>query len=211
MHRGSPEVGLRPADMMAPMSAALLEAPLLLIAMPQVMDPFFHRSLVLLVHHDAEGSLGFIVNRPTEILLGEILPGMEMEWAGTDDAVAYFGGPVQPQLGTVLYQRVDGSDGLEGTVEVTPDFRLTQHVSDLQSLAADPPGRFRLLLGYAGWGQDQLMEEILRNDWLTATVEPDLVFTEDPLTAWEAALGSVGVDPGSLPSWSAPVDDGGSN
>ena len=61
-------------------SEAELQAPLLLIAMPQVLDPFFHRSVVLLVHHDAEGSFGFIVNRPTAISVAEILSGMEIEW-----------------------------------------------------------------------------------------------------------------------------------
>ena len=82
---------------------AELQAPLLLIAMPQILDPFFHRSVVLLVHHDAEGSLGFILNRPTAISVAEILQGMEIAWAGDEAAVAHFGGPVQPQLGTVLF------------------------------------------------------------------------------------------------------------
>src|ERR1700686_2891941 len=82
---------------------ATLSTPVLLLAMPQVLDPFFHRSVVLLVRHEDEGSLGFIVNRPTGIKVNEILKGMEVEWHGRDDAVAYFGGPVQPNLGTVLF------------------------------------------------------------------------------------------------------------
>lgn len=196
---------------MARMPSDSLEAPTLLIAMPQVRDPFFHRSLVLLVHHDPEGSLGFIVNRPTEILLSEILPGMEMEWAGAEDAVAFFGGPVQPQLGTVLFRRPAAEDDLEGSVDVAPELQLTQHVNDLQTLAADPPSSFRLVLGYAGWGQDQLIGEILRNDWLMADVTPELVFGGEPGRAWEAALEAVGVDPATLPSWSEPMDGEGSN
>src|SRR5262245_27980652 len=95
----------------APMadSEAELQAPLLLIAMPQILDPFFHRSVVLLVHHDAEGSLGFIINRPTAISVSEILAGMEIEWNGHGDVVAHFGGPVQPQLGTVLFCPTGGN------------------------------------------------------------------------------------------------------
>ena len=142
------------------------------MAMPQVLDPFFHRSVVLLLHHDDEGSFGFIVNRPTGIQVSEILKGMEIRWEGGEEAVAYFGGPVQPQLGTVLFSPVldETTDPEDTATEVAPGVALTQHVGDLARLAEAPPDRFRLLLGYAGWGEGQLMEEILRNDWLTAPV-----------------------------------------
>ena len=182
---------------------AELQAPLLLIAMPQIQDPFFHRSVVLLVHHDAEGSLGFILNRPTAISVAEILQGMEIEWGGGREAVAHFGGPVQPQLGTVLFSPVGGNGhGHAGAAEVCPGVSLSQHVGTLSELAAAPPADFRLLLGYAGWGAGQLVEEILRNDWLTAPVQDRLVFAADADEVWRGALESVGVDPGALPSWS---------
>lgn len=186
-------------------SASDLETPVLLLAMPQVLDPFFHKSVVLLVHHDEEGSFGFIVNRPTEIELKEILEGMEITWHGTEGALAYFGGPVQSQMGTVMFsesdskltdQRLD-----EATREVYPGIRISQQLEDLGHLAGNPPQRFRLFLGYAGWGVDQLVEEIMRNDWLTAPVREDLLFSTEPETAWETALRSVGVDPSALPSW----------
>ena len=77
----------------------------------------------------------------------------------------------------------------------------------MASPARRPPPRFRLLLGHAGWGAGQLMEEILRNDWLTAPATADLVFAGDPEAAWAEALASVGVDPDTLPSWTA-EDDG---
>jgi len=184
-----------------------LVTPVLLMAMPQVLDPFFHRSVVLLLHHEDEGSFGFIVNRPTGIKVSEILKGMDVGWQGQGEAVAYFGGPVQPQLGTVLFAPVlaggaDGADSGEDTAtEVFPGIALTQHVGDLSRLAEDPPQRFRLLLGYAGWREGQLLEEILRNDWLTAPVSSDLIFAPDPEQVWADALRSVGIDPVSLPSW----------
>jgi putative transcriptional regulator len=178
-----------------------LSSPMLLLAMPQVLDPFFHRSVVLLIHHEEEGSLGFIVNRPTGIRVSEILQGMEVTWQGPDRAVAYFGGPVQPQVGTVLYTPRE-SDEESGNL-VVPGLSLTQHVGDLAELAAEPPERFRLFLGYAGWGEGQLVTEILRNDWLTAPVSPDLIFAPDPEQVWAAALQSVGVDPAVLPSWTS--------
>ena len=202
--------------MAGPSSA--LATPLLLLAMPQVLDPFFHRSVVLLVRHEDEGSLGFIVNRPTGIKVNEILKGMEVDWRGREDVVAYFGGPVQPNLGTVLFgprsrspapsaaapteDAEAGGDFVgEAASEVLAGVSLTQHVGDLSRLAESPPERFRLFLGYAGWGAGQLIEEILRNDWLTAPARGDLIFAPDPDRVWSAALESVGVDPATLPSW----------
>ena len=179
-----------------------LITPVLLLAMPQVLDPSFHRSVVLLLHHADEGSFGFIVNRPTGIKVGDILKGMDIGWQGGKEAVAYLGGPVQQNLGTVLFSPVVFDGGPEDTAaEVVPGVALTQHIGDLSRLAEAPPDRFRLLLGYAGWGEGQLMEEILRNDWLTAPVSGDLIFAPDPEQVWDAALRSVGIDPAALPSW----------
>lgn len=183
-------------------SGSDLMTPVLLMAMPQVLDPFFHRSVVLLLHHEDEGSFGFIVNRPTGIKVAEILKGMDVGWEGGEEEVAYFGGPVQPQLGTVLFSPVlDENDPEDTATEIAPGLALTQHIGDLSRLAEAPPGQFRLLLGYAGWGEGQLMEEILRNDWLTAPVTSDLIFAPDPERVWDAALRSVGIDPAALPSW----------
>lgn len=199
-------------------SASELTSPILLLAMPQVLDPFFHRTVVLLIHHDEEGSVGFIVNRPTSIRVHEILKGMEVLWNGSDEANAYFGGPVQPQLGTVLFgpreaparaaQEPAAEDATEeeteAASEVLPGVAITQHIGDLAQLAAAPPERFRLFLGYAGWGAGQLVEEILRNDWLTAPAKSELIFSPHPELVWQQALESVGVDPAALPSWTAP-------
>jgi putative transcriptional regulator len=190
-------------------SGSDLMTPVLLMAMPQVLDPFFHRSVVLLLHHEDEGSFGFIVNRPTGIKVAEILKGMDVGWEGGDEAVAYFGGPVQPQLGTVLFSPVlEENDPEDTATEIAPGLALTQHIGDLSRLAEAPPDQFRLLLGYAGWGEGQLMEEILRNDWLTAPVSSDLIFAPDPERVWDAALRSVGIDPAALPSW---IPGGGGN
>ncbi len=189
---------------MAPMSVSGsdLVTPVMLMAMPQVLDPFFHRSVVLLLHHEDEGSFGFIVNRPTGIKVSEILKGMDVGWEGGEEAVAYFGGPVQPQLGTVLFSPIlEENDPEDTATEIAPGLALTQHIGDLSRLAEAPPDQFRLLLGYAGWGEGQLMEEILRNDWLTAPVSSDLIFAPDAERVWDAALRSVGIDPAALPSW----------
>lgn len=200
------------------MATVELQTPVLLVAMPQVLDPFFHKSVVLLVHHQDEGSLGFIVNRPTGIRVAEILAGIEIGWQGDSSVLAYFGGPVQPQLGTVLFHREgdrangDPANGdPEAYPEVFPGTRLTQQIGDLQELAAEPPGRFRFYLGYAGWDGGQLEREILRNDWLLVPVKETLLFGERPEEVWQAALESVGIDPAQLPTWTSASPDPAAN
>jgi putative transcriptional regulator len=192
-------------------SASNLEAPLLLLAMPQVQDPFFHHSVVLLLHHTDEGSFGFIINRPTELPLAEILGAMDISWEGIDDALAFFGGPVQSQMGTVMFNLSVGEhfdlESLEGLTEVGPGILISQQSEDLGRLAANPPMCFRLFLGYAGWGAGQLVEEIVRNDWLTAPVSHELLFSDQPEDVWEEALQSVGVDPSALPAWTPEAEE----
>lgn len=187
------------------MSETGLAAPVLLLAMPQVVDPFFQRSVVLLLHHTDEGSFGFIVNRPTELLLGDILEGMELQWHGSADSLAFFGGPVQSQMGTVMFTNAVTEtlslDELIDATEVCPGVHVSQQLEDLGRLAQKPPPQFRLFLGYAGWGAGQLVEEIVRNDWLTAPVRQDFIFSTHPETVWEEALLSVGVDPAVMPAW----------
>lgn len=186
-------------------SAPDLEAPALLLAMPQVQDPFFHRSVVLLLHHTDEGSFGFIVNRPTELLLAEILDGMDIPWKGLEDTHAFFGGPVQSQMGTVMFRHSVGEQidlrSMEAVTEICPGILISQQLEDLGSLAQKPPLCFRLFLGYAGWGAGQLVDEIVRNDWLMAPVQNDLLFSDQPEQVWEEAIRSVGVDPSTLPAW----------
>ena len=184
-----------------------LVAPVLLLAMPQVRDPFFRRSVVLLVAHEDGGSLGFIVNRSTDLKVADVVKDLSLAWPGAGEEQALFGGPVQPQVGTVLFS-ADTDAGTEGSTEVVPGLRLSQHVTVLAELLKQPPRRFRLLLGYAGWGTGQLLSEIRRNDWLTAPVDPDLVFAEALEEVWERGVRSVGVDPATLPAWTSGADAG---
>lgn len=176
-----------------------LRPPILLLAMPQVQDPFFHKSVVLLLHHQDEGSLGFIVNRPTGVKISEILEDLKMSWLGEDSAPAFFGGPVEPQIGTLLFHSDPATAATVASNEVCPGVAWTQHAGDLENLAEEPPSAFRLLLGYAGWGEGQLIQELLRNDWLTAPVREDLIFNDNPEEVWRLALESVGIDPVQLP------------
>ena len=165
--------------------------------MPQVLDPFFQKTVVLLVQHeDEEGSLGFIVNRPTELKIAEILDDLDVRWNGDDETAAFFGGPVNPEVGTVIY--LDKEWSPDGGKELIPGVSATQSVGDLDRLADLPDNAFRLFLGYAGWGEGQLEQELLRNDWLIAPVQNDLIFADSTDAIWRQAFESVGVNPDLL-------------
>lgn len=217
-----------------------LETPLLLLAMPQVQDPFFHKSVVLLVHfEEGQGSLGFIVNRPLELTIAEILEDLEISWQGDPEARAFFGGPVSSEMGTLVYRESDlfdgsgeesaSADAASADAAESPDgdgangagangsgraggangstMSFSQSVGDLDLVAHLEPGDYRLFFGYAGWGEGQLEEEILRNDWLIAPAREDLIFCDDPETAWRQAVQSVGIDPDQLPAWTSQEHD----
>ena len=189
-----------------------LKAPTLLVAMPQITDPFFQRAVVLLVAHEDEGSLGFVVNRVTDTSVREILDGLEVEWHGDAELRANFGGPVQPELGSVLYDpRELGELELERGGEIVPGVAITQHAEDLAKLAQGPPESLRFVLGYAGWSAGQLLQELERHDWIVVPASRDLVFGREPLGTWRAALSSVGIDAEHLPRWTPGAPDSGAN
>ncbi len=185
-----------------------LTAPSLIVAMPQVLDPFFHRSVVLLTAHEDDGSQGFVINRPTDLQIDRILEDMEIDWNGGADVPAFMGGPVHPQVGTILY--LDEVPLYEDeSIEIVPGLYCTQSIEVLRAFANSPPPQMRLVLGYAGWRPGQLLEEVQRHDWITAPLSSDFVFSNDPDEVWEKAVHSAGMDPSALPNWTD--DAGGAN
>ncbi|HEU5162509.1 MAG TPA: YqgE/AlgH family protein [Thermoanaerobaculia bacterium] len=185
-----------------------LETPVFLIAMRQVVDPFFHRSVVLLLEHDEGGSFGLIVNRPTDVSMSQLLSGLGVPWGGDAEAQSWFGGPVQPGVGTVLYAGAEPhEDGEDTAHEIAAGLCISRDIRVLTRLASAPPPEFRLFLGYAGWGAGQLAQEIERSDWLTAPFDRATLFRSDPTEMWTRALASIGIRPESLPTWAMPGED----
>jgi putative transcriptional regulator len=172
-------------------------APGLLIAMPQLRDPNFDRSVVLMIEHRTEGSFGLVVNRPTRTPVGNLLKSIDVDWQGEGGEVAWSGGPVQPETGWILHERVDGLDGL-GTKEILPNLFITSAPDALRELAKHPPRRVRFLLGYSGWGPAQLERELTETAWVNSDVDADFLFETPPALMWEAALKRMHVTPATL-------------
>ena len=179
-------------------SASVL-APALLIAMPQLRDPNFFRSVVLLCEHGPGGAMGFVVNRPTETRAAEAV-AMEPPLSGDSGMRLWTGGPVEPQRGFLLLgddPQVDDSE------RISDGFHLTASVAVLRRLLESDPTalagqRCRLLLGYAGWAPGQLDSELAASAWLTVPPDADLVFDTPPDQMWERAIRGLGVDPMAL-------------
>ncbi len=171
-------------------------APGLLIAMPQLHDRNFERAVVLMIAHDDEGSLGLVINQPSPIKAAELLESLEMAWQGDARAVVWSGGPVDRSTGWVLHEPVADLETLDvggGTTTIAPGVSLSRTPERLRSLAARPPGRIRLLLGYSGWAAGQLASEMALGSWLHTSIDPRLIFDVPPEEMWAAAVRSLGI------------------
>jgi putative transcriptional regulator len=169
-------------------------APGFLIAPPPLSDPNFDRSLVLLTMHGAQGAQGFILNRVAPWRLHALLDDLEVPHTIADRGVLH-GGPVSPEMGFVLYEHEPDTPVVEG-IAITPTLSFTPSRDALASAARGRlPGRFDLLLGYAGWGPDQLENELRRGAWLHAPFDAELVFSVPVDRRWEEAWTRMGVNP----------------
>jgi len=166
----------------------------LLIAMPQMRDPRFARSVVYLCAHTAEGAMGIVVNRAFDGLsFTELLEQLDIEPApGCDKIQVHFGGPVEGGRGFVLHS----ADYMhETSLMVAEGVALTATVDVLKAIAeGDGPRKSLLALGYAGWSPGQLDSEIRENAWLNVPADEALLFDADLGHKWEAAIHKMGID-----------------
>jgi putative transcriptional regulator len=174
-------------------------APTLLLAMPQLRDPNFSRSVVLLCEHGRQGALGFVVNRPTDMRAAEAVV-LEPPAQGDSGLLLWTGGPVEPQRGFLLLGDDPGADESE---RIADGFHLTASVEVLRQLIDAAPNhleqrRCRLLLGYAGWAPMQAENEIAAGAWVPMPLASDLVFDVPIEKRWETAVRRLGLDPGEF-------------
>ncbi|WP_164006726.1 YqgE/AlgH family protein [Pyxidicoccus trucidator] len=170
-------------------------APGLLLAMPQLGDPNFYRSVILMIEHGETGSMGLVVNRGAPLTLGELARGQNLGISKEREGQPVFvGGPVEPQRGFVLH---DATELLEKH-PVMPGLFLSVTLDALGPLLENPSPRLRFCLGYAGWGPKQLESEIAAGSWLFAEATAEAVLGLEPGKLWETTLRGMGVDPAML-------------
>lgn len=170
-------------------------APALLLSMPQLMDPNFHRTVVLLCEHTPDGAFGLVINRPTDTNASQAVQ-LSPPPARDGGLSLWTGGPVEPQRGWILMGE-DPDEEAESII-VAPGIFLSTSPLLLRKLLERAPARTRVLTGYAGWGPGQLDAELSSSAWLIADVDRQLVFDTPAEEIWEAAIRSLGADPGKL-------------
>ena len=170
-------------------------APTLLVSMPQLNDPNFRRSVILLCEHGEEGAFGLVLNRPTETPASSVVQ-LTPPIASRNGWDLWIGGPVEPERGWILIgeeppdvESVRVGDGL---------YLSTSQDLLRRLLEGAPPPHARLLTGYAGWSPGQLDAELSASSWLTASADTDIIFETQPSDMWETALRRLGADPSSL-------------
>lgn len=159
-----------------------------LIASPSMGDPRFYHAVILVVHHDKEGALGIVINRPVAAEpMQRLLEELGQQGAKASGTVEVFaGGPVQPNVGFVLHSAEYKS---AGTIAIDGHVSMTSNPAVLRDIAGGHgPKKYILAFGYAGWGPGQLEAELAQQAWFTAPDDPQLLFDGDRATLWRNAL-----------------------
>jgi len=166
----------------------------LLIAMPQMQDPRFERTVIYLCAHTEDGAMGLVINKLLdEVTFPDLLEQLNIDTGIDEDMIrVHFGGPVEAGRGFVLHS-VDYMQ--ESTLVVTDQFGMTATIDILKAIAeGDGPRRSLLALGYAGWGPGQLEDEIQRNGWLCVQADEALIFGPSLNDRWQQAMAKLGID-----------------
>jgi putative transcriptional regulator len=160
----------------------------LLVAEPEMSDPRFARTVIMMVQHDKKSALGIVINRPVEeVPVVKLLNALGIDSKGTEGQVRLFaGGPVQPEAGFIIHTaeyRRSGTIDIDGRVAMTADPQVLRdigrHEGPRQSLVA---------FGYAGWGPGQLEGELMLGAWFTMPEDPKLVFDADRDKLWDQVM-----------------------
>lgn len=168
------------------------------MAAPSLACPFFNHTVVLLVDHREDGSLGFVVNRPSDLQLADILDqiGIDLAPHVQLDASVMLGGPVAPDTGWVLFDPSEGELPDDGILQVHDQLAVSANPEMLERIArGEGPNDHVMVLGYAGWGPGQLDDEIREGSWIVVDLDPALVFGQPTDHRWSAALAKLGIDP----------------
>ena len=174
----------------------------ILLATPSLQDPSFSDAVVLICHHDDEGGMGLIINRPQEIRMPDVLEDLGIEvvnkegLADEKEPSVFEGGPVDTFRGFVLH---DGWHVYESTMQISDELHLTGSRDVLEELArGEGPEHYMLILGYAGWHAGQIEQELSNNDWLVTPASQHIVFHEPPEKRWAFGARCMGINRSQL-------------
>lgn len=161
----------------------------LLISEPTLNDNYFNRSVVLLTEHNNEGTIGFILNKPIDINLADLLPDFDF-----NSLQVFFGGPVNKDNLFYIHtlgKEIEGAQHIYGDLYWGGDFSL---LKDKLKLIKEHTSQVRFFIGYSGWEQEQLMHEIEANSWVVVEPLESDILSQDPKDLWRSILRGMGSD-----------------
>ena len=170
-------------------------APSLIVSVPQMQDPNFVRSVILLVESNDDGAFGLVLNRVSPITVSDIC--QERNLACDRDDYLRIGGPVDQERAWILH---GGGVRSEHSIEVIDGLWLAATWEALEGLA-DTDEIFRVFLGYAGWGPQQLEREVTEGTWLIGSLDTEMMLAlihEEGDEMWRKAIRSMGLEPGHI-------------
>jgi putative transcriptional regulator len=174
-------------------------APALLLSMPQLVDPNFKHTVVLLCTHTEEGAFGLVVNRPV-VTTGRIVVNLEPPVSTERELEVWVGGPVEPQRSWMLVGADLDADEAHRGMRIANGVSLSTSPDLLRRMIEEEeaPARSRLVLGYSGWDAGQLEAELQESSWLMCDVDAGLIFDTPADRMWEVAIRRLGADPSAL-------------
>ncbi|HLV28410.1 MAG TPA: YqgE/AlgH family protein [Burkholderiaceae bacterium] len=166
----------------------------LLLAMPGKVMGSLADTVIYVCEHTEQGALGLVINRPTDLTVGDLLKRLDLplslEIGAREQSPVFFGGPVQTDRGFVLHRPAHGY----GSSIRLGDIALTTSRDVLQDVAGGKgPEHLLVTLGYAGWGAGQLEDEMAQNAWLNVEANHEIIFDMPPEKRYEAALALLGI------------------
>ncbi|MBU0506988.1 YqgE/AlgH family protein [bacterium] len=172
--------------------------PCFLVAMPELTDPNFAKTVILMTDFNKKGASGFVINKKTDIDLGGsiVLPDGSLN-PDYNDLTLWYGGPVEPDKIWIIYDGTIHEEpqdhGLGDEIKIAHDIDiLINHEQTLD------PTKLKVLHGFSGWSAGQLDGEIALNSWITSPLSKDLLFNVDEKNVWEQAIRNLGFDPSKL-------------
>ena len=165
-----------------------------LIAMPNLGDPNFSRTVALICEHSKDGAMGLVINRITDLRMTDVLEQMNIEAPDSRhlNEPVHVGGPVQINRGFVVHEPLGK---WESTLAVAGELGVSTSRDILEALARNQgPEHYILTLGYAGWEAGQLEHELAENAWLSGPADRGILFHTPPEARWNAAARLLGID-----------------
>jgi putative transcriptional regulator len=186
-----------------------------IIAMPDLKDPMFEKTVNFICQHTEQGAMGLTINRPTNITVSEFLSQLDIPLVNKSLASQpiYLGGPVETGHGFILHsndfdsphsnsevnsaneKEADTKRTFAQTLKINDDISISSSLDILHAIAnGNGPSEFLITLGYSGWGSNQIENEMKQNSWLNVPADNDIIFQTPSDKRWESAAMKLGIN-----------------